>query len=157
DAELLAAHVLGTPRGRLSLVDEPAPAVLARYRELVAARARRVPLQHLTGRAPFRHLDLAVGPGVFVPRPETEVLVSWGGTVAGPGGVVVALCAGPGAIALAVAHELAGARGYAVENRPDALEWLRRNACERAAAGDPAVAVVAGDATDPATLAELDG
>jgi release factor glutamine methyltransferase len=159
DAELLAAHVLGVQRGRLPLAagfDRPA---LDRYRELVGRRAARAPLQHLTGVAAFRHLDLAVGPGVFVPRPETEQLVSWAlsapGLPAAP--VVVDLCSGTGAIALSVAQELPGARVYAVERDPLALPWLRRNATDRARAGDPPVTLVEGDVTDPATTSTLDG
>lgn len=155
DAELLAAHVLGVPRGRLALVDTfPAPA-LARYQELVARRAERVPLQHLTGRAGFGELDLAVGPGVFIPRPETELLAQW--ALAQPAAVVVDLGSGAGALALSIAHARPEARVYAVERSPAALEWLRRNAAERAQAGDRPVEVVAGDATDPAVLSELDG
>lgn len=155
DAELLAAHVLGVPRGRLALVDTfPAPA-LARYQELVARRAERVPLQHLTGRAGFGELDLAVGPGVFIPRPETELLAQW--ALAQPAAVVVDLGSGAGALALSIAHARPEARVYAVERSPAALEWLRRNAAERAQAGDRPVEVVAGDATDPAVLSDLDG
>src|SRR3954466_16187537 len=77
DAELLLAHVLGTTRaGLLTLAEVPDDAA-ARFAALLGQRADRVPLQHLTGRAPFRHLELAVGPGVFLPRPETEALVGW--------------------------------------------------------------------------------
>lgn len=155
DAELLAAHVLGVPRGRLALAADLAPAQLARYEELVAARARRVPLQHLTGTAAFAQLELAVGSGVFVPRPETELLAQWAQAV--PADVVVDLCSGSGALALAIAHARPHARVYAVETAPAALAWLRHNAADRAAAGDRPVEVVAGDATDPAVLADLDG
>ena len=77
DAEELAAHVLGVSRSRLVLLDRLPAETAGRYAELVEQRAARVPLQHLTGVAGFRRLDLAVGPGVFVPRPETEVLVDW--------------------------------------------------------------------------------
>ena len=157
DAELLAAHVLGVPRGRIALAQFP-PGGLTRYETLVAERARRVPLQHLTGSAPFRYLEFAVGPGVFVPRPETELLVSWGlPFVEGRPATVVDLCSGSGAIALSVAHEAPTTRGYAVERSPEALRWLRRNAEDRAAAGDPPIIVVEGDVADPAVLAELDG
>src|SRR3954465_2665606 len=77
DAELLLAFVLGVSRtGLLTVADVPDVAA-ARFAALLDQRADRVPLQHLTGRAPFRHLELAVGPGVFVPRPETEALVGW--------------------------------------------------------------------------------
>lgn len=160
DAEILAAYALGMPRGRLALVDGFTPGQRARYDDLVAARARRVPLQHLTGTAGFRQLGLAVGPGVFVPRPETELLAGWGIRAAQGAGqrpVVVDLCSGCGAIALAVANEVPSARVYAVELEPAALGWLRRNAGDRRRAGDPAVCVVAGDVTDPAVLAHLDG
>jgi release factor glutamine methyltransferase len=159
EAEILAAHVLGVPRGRLAVVDGFTPHQLARFRELIDARARRVPLQHLTGTAAFRHLELAVGPGVFIPRPETELLAGWGITAAGQLGtpLVVDLCSGSGAIALAVAHEVPQARVYGVEQSPAALDWLRRNAADRARAGDPPIEVVEGDATDPTVLSTLDG
>ena len=77
DAAELLAHVLGTDRSRLPLVDEVPAAALEEYDALVARRAAREPLQHLTGAAWFRHVELAVGPGVFVPRPETELLAGW--------------------------------------------------------------------------------
>jgi release factor glutamine methyltransferase len=159
DAELLASYVLDVPRGRLALVDSITPAQRERFDQLIFARARRVPLQHLTGTAPFRHLDLAVGPGVFVPRPETELLAGWGVQIAksDKAHIIADLCSGSGAIALAVAHEVPQARVYAVEQSPAALAWLRRNAEARAQFGDPPVTVVAGDATDPAVLADLDG
>src|SRR5262245_24892030 len=77
-AELLTAHVLGVPRGRLALAGDLTDAQRDALRELVRRRAAREPLQHLTGLAPFRRIELRVGPGVFVPRPETELLVEWG-------------------------------------------------------------------------------
>src|SRR5919202_3761659 len=77
DAELLLAHVLGTSRTALITLDRVPDDAAARFAALLDQRADRVPLQHLTGRAPFRHLELAVGPGVFVPRPETEALAGW--------------------------------------------------------------------------------
>jgi release factor glutamine methyltransferase len=154
DAELLAAAVLGVPRSRLGLAEGFDAPSAARFDDLVRARAARRPLQHLVGTAPFRLREVAVGPGVFIPRPETELLVDWG--LARIGGrrapVVVDLCGGTGAIALSVAEEHPGARVYAVEDSPEALEWLRRNA-----AGVDAVTVVAGDVTDPATLSTVDG
>jgi release factor glutamine methyltransferase len=153
DAELLAAHVLGIRRGRLALAPPFTAVQQARFDDLVAARASRVPLQHLLGTAPFRSLELAVGPGVFIPRPETEQLVEWGLAVAGPAPLAVDLCSGSGAIALSVARERSGATVYAVEQAPSALVWLRRNV----AATEPRVVVVEGDATAPPTLAELDG
>ena len=159
DAELLLAHVTGRSRSGLLTLDEVDPAAAARFAALLDQRADRVPLQHLTGRAAFRHLDLAVGPGVFVPRPETEQLVEWAlGRLAGvPDPVVVDLGSGSGAIALSIAHECPGARVTAVERDPDAIEWTRLNAAARAAAGDPPVEVLPGDMTDPGLLRALDG
>lgn len=155
DAELLAAHVLGVSRGGLALVDGWEPAQQARFERLVGQRATRIPLQHLTGTVGFARLELAVGPGAFVPRPETELLAQW---AVGMGGeTVVDLGSGTGALALAIAHELPAARVYAVERSPAALRWLLRNAADRAAAGDRPIEVVVGDATDPAVLAALDG
>jgi release factor glutamine methyltransferase len=155
DAEALLDHLLSAPNARYVTrsVDQ---GTAAAYRRLVERRAGREPLQHILGTAAFRSLVLAVGPGVFVPRPETESLVEWGlarlARQPEPDPVVVDLCAGSGAVALSVAAEHPGARVYAVESAPAALAWLRRNA-----AGYPAVTVVAGDATDPGTAAALDG
>nr|WP_230415225.1 peptide chain release factor N(5)-glutamine methyltransferase [Micromonospora tarapacensis] len=162
EAELLAAHVLGVPRGRLALADGFTDGQLDSYQALLARRSRREPLQHLTGSAGFRLLELAVGPGVFVPRPETELLAGWGvdraRQVAGAGEpLVVDLCSGSGAIALSVAHEVPAARVVAVERSPAALTWLRRNAAVRAAAGDRPIEVVEADVTDPDLLDELAG
>jgi release factor glutamine methyltransferase len=153
DAELIAAFVLGIPRGRLFAAPDLTPGQVIRFRDLVKARASRIPVQHLTGTAPFRHRLLHVGPGVFVPRPETELLVDFGLTFLKPLAAprVVDLCAGTGAIAAAVATEHPAARVWAVEYDPHALEWLRHNT-----SGLP-VTVEPGDATNPATLAELDG
>jgi release factor glutamine methyltransferase len=156
DAEILAAHVLGCRRGAL-LVSDIRPEQARRYDELVGERARRVPLQHLTGVAGFRHLDLAVGPGVFVPRPETELLAGWGLSVLAPDPVVVDLCAGSGALALSIANECPSARVYAVELTEYAVAWARRNADARAALGDTPITLLHGDATDPTVLADLDG
>jgi release factor glutamine methyltransferase len=160
DAEELAGHVLGVPRSRLALAGPLTAEQQARYAELVDQRASRVPLQHLTGVAGFRRLELEVGPGVFVPRPETEVLVDWAlAAVAGvPAPLVVDLCAGSGAVALALANELSGhPRVHAVERDPLALAWARRNAETRAAAGDPAVRLHRGDVSDPGLLVDLVG
>jgi len=150
DAELLAAEVLGVGRGRLVLIDTIRADELRRFAELVARRAARIPLQHLLGTAAFRHLELAVGDGVFVPRPETELLAGWGIEHTPPGATVVDLCSGTGAIALSVADEAAPGRVVAVERSPAALEFLRRNA-----AAYPVVQVVRGDVTDPGLAGEL--
>jgi len=152
DAELLAAHVLGVGRGRLALIDTIRGDELRRFVALTGERAKRIPLQHLLGTAAFRHLELAVGEGVFVPRPETELLAGWGIEHTAPGATVVDLCSGSGAIALAVADEARPGRVVAVERSPAALAFLRRNA-----AAASTVEVVAGDVTDPAVLSELRG
>ena len=153
DAEELAAHVLGRSRATLALVDRMPAAAAARYAELVEQRAARVPLQHLTGVAGFRRLDLAVGPGVFVPRPETEVLVEWALARLAPGDLVVDLCAGSGAVALAIADEAAGVTVHAVEREEHALAWAARNV---GTTGLP-VTLHRGDVADPALLAALAG
>ncbi|GID25566.1 release factor glutamine methyltransferase [Paractinoplanes brasiliensis] len=152
DAELLAAHVLGVSRGRLLLVDSLRPEELTRFAALVAERAKRLPLQHLLGTAAFRHLELQVGDGVFVPRPETELLAGWGVEHTAPGATVVDLCSGTGAIALAVADEAAPGRVVAVERSPAALTYLRRNAETFGV-----VEVVEADVTDPGILGDLRG
>lgn len=143
DAIELLAHVCGVPRGMLPMVGELDDAQAARYAALVSARAGREPLQHLLGSAGFYGLELAVGPGVFVPRPETEVLVQ--SALHAIDGldrpVVIDLCAGSGAIALAIAHHRPDARVSAVERSPHALRWLRRNA----EAIEPAVDIVQAD------------
>jgi release factor glutamine methyltransferase len=130
DADLLLAHVLDVGLGRLPLVDDLDPAQHETYAALVARRAAREPLQHLTGSAAFRHVELAVGPGVFVPRPETELLAGWAiehllALDRRP--VVVDLCTGSGAIAKAVADEVPEADVHAVELDEGALAWAERN------------------------------
>jgi len=129
DAELLAAHVLEIPRGRLLLADSMRADELRRFQALVAERARRIPLQHLLGTAAFRHLELSVGDGVFVPRPETELLAGWAveRAQALPDTVVVDLCTGSGAIARSIAAEVPRARVHAVELDEHALRWAARN------------------------------
>ena len=133
DAELLLADVLGIPRSRLGAIEEVPAERAAAFASLVDRRASREPLQHLTGTAGFRHLELAVGPGVFVPRPETEAVAGWAVAAAagivrtGRPPVVVDLCTGSGAIALAVATEVPRARVHAVELDEGAWEWASRN------------------------------
>ena len=158
DARALAVHVLGLDRpSDLLLVDGLTPEQAQAYDALVARRASRVPLQHLTGSVGFRYIELEVGPGVFMPRPETESVVQWAvDALAGhPGPRVVDLCTGSGTIAFALAHELTGAEVHAVERDQDALVWTRRNASLRVAAGDPAVTLHHGSAED--ALPGLDG
>ena len=151
DARALAVHVLGASRpSDLLLVDGFEAGQAQRYDELVARRADRVPLQHLTGTVGFRHITLEVGPGVFVPRPETESVVQFAvdalkGTDAP---LCVDLCTGSGTIAFALANELPGATVHAVERDEQALEWTRRNAALRVAAGDREVQLHLGSAED---------
>jgi release factor glutamine methyltransferase len=129
DAEILLAHVLRTDRSRLLLVDEVTDGDRATYDALVGRRAAREPLQHLTGRAYFRHVELAVGPGVFVPRPETELLAGWAieRAVVLDDPVLVDLGTGSGAIAKAVADEVPHARVHAVEVDEAAHGWATIN------------------------------
>lgn len=159
DAEELAAHVLGLSRVRLLTAGTFSAADHARYEKLIDERASRIPLQHLTGIAGFRYLELSVGPGVFIPRPETELLVGWGidATAGIDAPVVVDLCTGSGAIALSIAHEIPNAVVYAVEREEHALAWAHRNATNQAESGDRRITLVSGDATDSTVLADLDG
>ena len=152
DAELLAAHVAGTERGRLALLESPEAGFFARLDAAVTARAKRIPLQHITGRAAFGPAQLHVGPGVFIPRPETEAILEWAlGQDLPSTPRILDLCTGSGALAIALAAALPGARILAVDDDATALAYARRNAA------DTEVEVVAGDVTDPALLAELDG
>lgn len=141
----------------LLLVDVLDPEQDDALQALVDRRAAREPLQHLTGSVGFRWIELEVGPGVFVPRPETESVVQWAvDALAGvPAPLLVDLCAGSGTIAFALANEVPGAIVHAVERDPGALAWARRNAANRVAAGDPEVHLHLGDALD--ALPELDG
>ncbi|WP_017625029.1 peptide chain release factor N(5)-glutamine methyltransferase [Nocardiopsis chromatogenes] len=129
DAEELAAFVHGVRRGELHQVADSDFDAL--YWECVARRAAREPLQHITGRAYFRYLELRVGPGVFTPRPETEMMVDWAiealraMDVADP--VVADLGTGSGAIAISIAQEVPRSRVHAVELDPGALAWAERN------------------------------
>lgn len=149
DARLIAAHLLGCGPLDVAFRDE----IPAGFEEMVARRERREPLQHILGVAPFGALDLAVGPGVFIPRPETEVLADWG--VRQLTGVesprVVDLCTGSGALALYVADACPGAEVVGVEKQSAALEWARRNAA------GTTVSVIQGDVTDADTLGEWHG
>ncbi len=140
---------------------------VAGFADLVERRARREPLQHLTGVAPFRNLELAVGPGVFVPRPETEVVAQVAidaarAALAARGeALVVDLCTGSGAIALAVATEVPQAQVIAVELDAAAFDWARRNVTAVTAGTRASVRLVRGDARralrGPAAAGGLDG
>jgi len=159
DAELLLAHVTGVPRSLLLVAARPNELQHRSFTALVEARARRVPLQHLTGSTAFRFVDLEVGPGVFVPRPETEVLAGWAidqarGFVAQSFNRqweprVVDLCTGSGAIALSIVHEVPGAIVHAVELDEVAFGWAQRNL------SGTGVDLRLGDAAD--AFADLDG
>ena len=156
DAEELAAHAAGTDRGRLTLLDAPGDDFFARYRDLVSARRSRIPLQHLIGSAAFGPVTLQVGPGVFVPRPETEAMLEWALRHAAAHQlpdrpVIVDACTGSGALAIALAHGIADARVIALDDCESALRYARRNC-----AGTP-VEVIRADATAPGLLPELDG
>ncbi|MEY9854018.1 release factor glutamine methyltransferase [Leifsonia sp. EB41] len=160
DADLLVAFVLGVGRGRVQALVVMDTAIDAddarRVRELAARRATREPLQHITGVAPFRSLELAVGPGVFVPRPETEQVVQFAidalRAVPSAEPVGVDLGTGSGAIALAMATEVPHARVYAVEKSPEAFAWTRRNV---ESVGASNLQAVLGDLAD--ALPQLDG
>lgn len=156
DAEQLAAHVAGTDRGRLTLLDSPGEEFLGRYRDVVAARSQRVPLQHLVGTAAFGPVTLSVGPGVFIPRPETEALLEWAvAQQLAPRPLIVDVCTGSGALAVALAHHLPAARIIAMDNSDAALEYARRNA------RGTAIELLRADVTElacrPGLLGELDG
>ena len=140
DAELLAGHVLGLSRGGVQarIVTDAAIGVedFLAINEAVERRAAREPLQHITGRAPFRNLELAVGPGVFVPRPETEQVVQFAidalRAVPSEQPLAVDLGTGSGAIALAMATEVPHSRVWGVEVSPLAFVWTKQNFRENA-------------------------
>jgi release factor glutamine methyltransferase len=151
DAEELAAHLVGTERGRLTLVESPGDGFFGRYRDFVAARSHRVPLQHLTGTAAFGPVLLRVGPGVFIPRPETEAILAWATAQQLPApSVIVDLCTGSGALAVALARHRPAARVIGIDDSDAALEYARRNA------EGTAVELVHADITTPDLLPELD-
>jgi release factor glutamine methyltransferase len=156
DAELLASYVLGVERSRLPLVPLIDPSVVDAFGKLVVRRANREPLQHLTGQAWIGDIQVAVGPGVFVPRPETDLLLAWGLSVAPPSPVVVDLCTGSGALALGFAHARPDATVHAVEIDSVALSWARRNSDLRVEAGDTPIRLHFGDVTDPKVLADME-
>jgi release factor glutamine methyltransferase len=152
DAEELAAHFAGTERGRLPMVGSPDDTFFDDYNAAVAARSRRVPLQHLTGTAPFGPLMLSVGPGVFIPRPETEAMLEWAVAQSLPvDPVVVDVCTGSGALALALARRWPDARVIGLDDSDVALDYARRNAA------GTTVEFVRADVTRAGVLTELEG
>ena len=152
DAEELAAHLAGTERGRLALLASPDDAFFDHYRDSVAARSRRIPLQHLTGTAAFGPLTLSVGPGVFIPRPETESMLEWAMTQPlSDSPLVVDLCTGSGALALGLARHWPAARVIGVDDSEAALDYARRNSA------GTTVELRHADVTAPGALSSLDG
>jgi release factor glutamine methyltransferase len=155
DAEELAAHLAGTERGRLTVIDTPDDEFFGRYEAAITKRSHRIPLQHLTGTVAFGPVTLVVGDGVFIPRPETEAMLEWATAqcLPGPPGrpVIVDLCTGSGALAVALAHHWPAARVIGIDDSVAALDYARRNST------GTAVELVCADATDPGLLTELDG
>ena len=158
DAEELAAHLLGVPRTKLGMTPLVEASWVADYNTLVDRRAERIPLQYLLGTVQFGRATLVVGPGVFIPRPETESLVAWAlEAIAGlKSPVVIDLCAGSGAIALAISAARPDARVVAVERSLAALAWARRNVGQHVGRGGTAVELRGGDITDQRLLSDLD-
>ncbi|MBT1175083.1 peptide chain release factor N(5)-glutamine methyltransferase [Bifidobacterium sp. LC6] len=167
DAKLLMAEAAGVALRDIDkalLMGEPIDFDDERFQSMIARRVKREPLQYIVGHAPFRYLDLEVGPGVFIPRPETETVVQAGLDWMTQHGLmhlrVVDLCAGSGAIGLAVVSEVPGSQVWAVELSPRTAEWTQRNLA-RVAKQYPSIAsnyqLEIGDATSLATLAQLDG
>lgn len=152
DAEQLAAHLAGTDRGRLRFVESPGDDFFGRFRHAVAARSRRVPLQHLIGTVGFGPVLLHVGPGVFIPRPETEAMLEW--AVAQPllaSPLIVDACTGSGALAVALSRQWPGGRVIGIDDSGTALEYARRNA------EGTDVELVHADVGSSGLLPELDG
>jgi release factor glutamine methyltransferase len=168
DAAEIVAFALGTTRNRLFLQDPVSAEQKVRVEQLLTRRLSRVPLQHLLGSVGFRRIELEVGPGVFIPRPETELVTEAGIrelAVQAPGQRIgVDLCSGSGAVAISLAMECEGSRVHAVELSDDAIEWTRRNVAafeDRMAARGSKVDVIHDDAVtvaDPGhALARLAG
>jgi len=152
DAEELAAYVAGTNRGGLWALDDVDDEFCSCYADLVATRSRRIPLQHIIGSAPLGPVTVEVGPGVFIPRPETESLLEWASALPlPPRPVLVDLCTGSAALALALSKFWPDARIVAVDDSDDALAYARRNVVKTT------IELLRGDVTDPALLPELDG
>ncbi|WP_422109785.1 peptide chain release factor N(5)-glutamine methyltransferase [Bifidobacterium pseudolongum] len=173
DAKLLLAESAGRSLSDVDkavLMDDafsqfaPSPEARGAFESMLGRRESREPLQHIVGHAPFRYLDLDVGPGVFVPRPETEIVVQEAIDWITAHGLysprVVDLCAGSGAIGLAIATEVPGAQVWAVELDTQAAQWTRRNMHKVGERFPDLVAnyrLEVADATCPVTLATLDG
>jgi release factor glutamine methyltransferase len=151
DAELLAAYAAGTNRGRLPLAEVPGE-FYGRYHDLITQRAHRVPLQHLIGTVAFGSVQVQVGPGVFIPRPETEALLECALLQQlPPRPLIVDLCTGSGALALALSRHWPAARVIAVDDSEQALAYARRNVA------DTRIELLCVDVTASGVLPELDG
>ena len=152
EARLLLAHAVGVPASKLLTLGDLDTDAVDGFEQLLTRREAGIPVQYLTGRAPFRHVDVAVGPGVFIPRPETEVMTGWALdrlAEVRESPLVVELCAGSGAISLAIADEYPSARQYAVELSEDAVGYAARNLA------GTGVELIQADMAD--ALPELDG
>lgn len=152
DAQLILAHVLGISRGELQskLFLNPEIDDTSVFDALLQKRSERVPLQHLTGVAYFRNLSLAVGPGVFIPRPETEGVAELAIQALRlvPGNpIAVDLCSGSGAIAISLASEVPHSQVFAWELNPDSEPWIRRNIEENRVDVELTMADIALDST----------
>lgn len=163
DAQLLLAFALKVDRKNLPADQELTPEQSAKFTELIEKRAQRIPLQHLTGQAFFRYLELEVGPGVFIPRPETELLVEAGLVELNKKSgakLAVDLCAGSGAIALSLALESPNTTVHAVEVSTQAFVWLEKNVAahsEQLARLNSTVITYNEDATNLNVLSALNG
>ena len=157
DAEILLGHILNLSRGELQskIITDEEFSEVEEFEKLVIKRAERFPLQHLTGVAHFRRLTLKVGPGVFVPRPETEVVTQIAVDAlkasGSPEPIAVDLATGSGAIALSLAVEVPNAKVFAIELSEDALKYTKQNFAELA----PDAVLVQGDLAD--AFPELNG
>lgn len=151
DAEQLASHAAGVERGRLAFFDA-GPDFYETYDRLVAERVNRKPLQHIVGTAAFGPVTVHVGPGVFVPRPETEAMLEWAAAQhLSPDPVIVDLCTGSGALAFALSKNWPCARIVAVDDSENALTYASRNLA------GTGVELLRADVTQPDLLPELDG
>jgi release factor glutamine methyltransferase len=151
DAEMLAAHAAGVERGRLAFF-EAGPGFFELYDGLVAERIDRRPLQHIVGTAAFGPVTVEVGPGVFIPRPETEAMLEWSVAQRLPQTpVIVDLCTGTGALAFALSKNWPDARIVAVDDSDTALEYAKRNL------EGTGVELIRADVTSAGLLPELGG
>lgn len=150
DAEILLGHLLNLTRGELQskVITDEEFSLVEEFEALVAKRAERCPLQHITGVAYFRRLALKVGPGVFIPRPETEVVTQIAVDALKASGsaepIAVDLATGSGAIALSLAVEVPNAKVFAIELSEEALKYTTQNFAELA----PDAVLVQGDLAD---------